>query len=39
MIANEKGYLQISDNANQNIAPAVLAEKFLKFATRENIMV
>ncbi len=33
---NKKSYLQITDIANQNIAPSVLAEKFLNFAKREN---
>ncbi len=33
---NENFYLQVSDAANQEIAPSVLAEKFLNFAMREN---
>ncbi len=32
---NESAYLQISDGASQEIAPSVLAEKFLNFARRE----
>ncbi len=32
----ETSFLQISDLSTQNIAPAVLAEKFLNFAKREN---
>ncbi len=32
----ETSYLQISDLATQNLAPQVLAEKFLNFAKREN---
>ncbi len=34
---NESSYLQITDVANQHIAPSVLAEKFLNFARREAI--
>ncbi len=33
---NEVSFMQLSDTATQNIAPAVLAEKFLTFAKREN---